>query len=371
MTLAKERLLPPIALFAANAYITLRLFHTEFTREMGSIEAAYIGLARYIVAHFPDLSWFPLWYGGIPFPDSYPPLMHMIAAALAAAGHLSPGTAYHAVAALTFTLMPVALYWTACRLGASRLAAFGACLLYSLFSPSTWLVREIRHDTGGWFGPHRLIVLVRWGEGPHLVSIVFLILSIGLVHLAMERRTPLRFILAALAVAATVLSNWIGAFALLLAMSAYLLSGLGRSPWLRAAAIGAYAYALAVPWASPGILATIRANAPLVGGKFESGPLHRALAVAFAAGLLLVAWVLKRARWAPRVRFGLLFVYGAAVIALAGSWFHFRLVPQPERYHVEMDAAIWLAAALAAAPLASMVRGSRNRAIAAAALAVV
>ncbi len=68
MKLSQRNLLPPAAIFAVNAWITLRLFHTAYTREMGSIEPAYVGLARYLVAHFPDLNWFPLWYGGIPTP---------------------------------------------------------------------------------------------------------------------------------------------------------------------------------------------------------------------------------------------------------------------------------------------------------------
>ena len=362
------RLLPPLSLLAANAYITLRLFHTAYTREMGSIEAAYISLAHYIVAHFPDLQWFPLWYGGIPYADSYPPLLHFAVAALAAAGHLSPGLAYHAVCALVFSLMPVALYWTACQLGASRLAAFAAALLYSILTPSGWFVPQIRHDSGGLWGPRRLMVLVRWGEGPHLASILCLILAIGLVHRALERRTPLRFVVAGLAVAATVLTNWIGAFALLLAMSSYLLAGFSPARWWRTGAIGVYAYALAVPWVSPGTIATIRANAPLVGGKFETGPLHHALAATCVAAVLLLAWAFQRLRIAPAVRFGVLFFFGTAVITLAGAWFHFRLLPQPERYHMEMDAAFWLLAALAAAPLASRIRGVRSRMIAAVAL---
>src|SRR5579872_5311925 len=180
MTLPR-RAAAPLALFLANAYITYRLFHTEYVNEMGSIEAAYIGLARYIIAHFPHLRWFPLWYGGIPYPDSYPPLLHLAVAALAAAAHLSPALAYHAVVALIFAVTPVALYWTACRLGASRLAAFAAALFYTVEAPSMWLVPPIRHDSGGWFGPHRLIVLVHYGEGPHLASILFLVLSIGLL----------------------------------------------------------------------------------------------------------------------------------------------------------------------------------------------
>src|SRR5215471_15651937 len=61
-------------LFALNAYITLPLFHTDYTRQMGSIEAAYIGLARYASQHWNDMGWFPLWYGGIPFLDGVAPL---------------------------------------------------------------------------------------------------------------------------------------------------------------------------------------------------------------------------------------------------------------------------------------------------------
>jgi hypothetical protein len=374
MRMMRRSLVPPVALFLANAYITFRLFHTAYTREMGSIEAAFIGLARLIAGHFPDLNWFPWWYGGIPYPDSYPPLLHMIVATVAAVGRLSPALAYHAVTAAVFSLGPVALYWTAHRLGASRLAAFGAGLLYSIVAPSAWLIPAIRHDSGGWFGPHRLIVLVRWGEGPHLTSMLFLVLAIGLLHAALERRTPLHYFAAALAVAATVLSNWIGAFALALAVGAYLLSGFSQRPiphWLRAAAIGAWAYALAMPWATPGTIATIRANAPLVGGRFEPGPWHPVIVAGFALGMLLLAWAMPRWRVPPPARLGVLFLYGTGFITLAASWYHFALLPQPERYHMEMDIAFWLAAALAAAPLAAYVRGSRNRMIAACAIALV
>jgi hypothetical protein len=43
-----------LALFAINAFLTLPLFFIAYTREMGSIEAAFIGLARYIGDHFHD-----------------------------------------------------------------------------------------------------------------------------------------------------------------------------------------------------------------------------------------------------------------------------------------------------------------------------
>jgi len=331
-------------LFAVNAAITFRLFHIEYLREMGSIEAAYIGLARYILEHFPDFNWFPLWYGGIPYQDSYPPLLHFLVAAVAASGRISPALAYHAVTAALYALAPAALFWAAWRLGASRTNAFLAALLYSLISPSCWLVREVRADTGGWFGPRRLVTLVHYGEGPHLAALLFLPLAIGLLHVALQKRRPLWYAAAALAIAAVVLSNWIGAFALALAVASYLLAGFAR-PWLRTAALGCAAYALAMPWAPPSTIATIRANAPLVGGRYVPDLRVEAL---FAAGLLLLAWVMRRLKWEPRIRFGVLFLYGTAYIALGAYWFHQRLLPQPERYHLEMDLAFCLAAALVA-----------------------
>ncbi|MGO9262060.1 MAG: hypothetical protein ACLQU1_38030 [Bryobacteraceae bacterium] len=366
-----------LALFAINAFLTLPLFFIDYTREMGSIEAVYIGLARYIGRHFHDLNWFPLWYGGIPYPDTYPPLLHFTVAAVAACGRISPGLAYHAVTASVYALGPVTLFWAAWRLGAGRTAAWLAGLGYSLLSPSCWLVRAIRADAGGWFGPRRLGTLVHYGEGPHLTSLLFLPLAVGMVHVALQKRRPIYYVGAALAVAAVVLSNWIGAFALALALSAYLLagscgagnpgapsgvpSGVPSGPsrllagqafrrwtnwthsyWLRAAAIGAYAYALAMPWMTPSTIATIRANAPLVGGRFVPSPRVEA---AFAAGLLLLAWGFARLRLAPRLRFGLLFFYGTGFITLGAYYFHAALLPQPERYHLEMDMAFWLAAA--------------------------
>jgi uncharacterized membrane protein len=270
-----------------NALLTARLFRIHYSGEMGSIESVFIGLARYIRDHFSDLHWFPLWYGGIPYPDTYPPLLHFLVAAVGAVFRVDSGLAYHVTTAAVFALAPAALFWTAWRLGATRSSAFLCALLYSLISPSVFLVRDVRHDTGGWFGPRRLVTLVRYGEGPHLTSLLFLGLAIGLLHVALEKRRPFYYLLAALGMAAVVLSNWIGAFALAIAVAAYLV-GQAFSPanFLRAAAIGCFAYAIALPWATPSTIATIRANAPLVGGRFEPNLLVEA---AFALGFLLLA----------------------------------------------------------------------------------
>jgi hypothetical protein len=347
-----------LTLFAVNAWIAAWLFRTPYTIQMGSIEAAFIGLARYIGAHFGDLNWFPLWYGGIPFPDSYPPLLHVVVAAVMALGRISPGLAYHAVVATVYALGPVALYWAARRLGAGRAAAFACCLLYSLLSPTCWLVSEVRAGSGGWFGPRRLITLVAYGEGPHLTSLLFLAVALGALHLALARRRPLDTVAAAMALACVALSNWIGAFALAVAVVCYLLAGWGGPwipRWLRAAAIGCYAYALAAPWVTPSTIKTIRTNAPkLVGWKFT--PPEAALVGVLVAGVLLLAWVLRRWGIAPRVRFAAMFLWSMAVITLGAEWLRIRLLPQAERYHLEMDLAFWLAVTLAAEPVAARLK---------------
>lgn len=328
-----------------NAYVTLRLFHVAYTREMGSIEAAFISLARYIRDHFPHLTWFPLWYGGIPFADAYPPLVHFMTAGVSAAAGASPGLAYHIVTATFYALGPVALFWAVMRLGANRSGAFLGALGYSQLSPACWLVREVRADSGGWFGPRRLVTMVQYGEGPHVASLLFLALAIGLLHRALERRRPHDTVLAALAVAATVLCNWIGAVGLALALAAYLFAGFSeawKSLWLRTAAVGIYAYAIAMPWVTPSTIATIRASAPrLVGFKSSGWPFW-----VFAALLPALAWALKRCGLPPALRFAALWLYGPAVLALAAYWFRWDLIPQSGRYHLEMDMAFWMAMAL-------------------------
>lgn len=341
-----------LALFAVNAYITLRLFHVEYTRQMGSIEAAFISLARYIRDHFPNLAWFPLWYGGIPFPDTYPPILPFAVAGFSAVTGASAALAYHAIATSAYALAPVALFWAAVELGAGRGAGFAAALGYSLISPACWLLGEVRADSGGWFGPRRLVALVVYGEGPHVLALLFLPLAVALLHKALSTRKPRHFVLAALAMSATVLSNWIGAFALALAVGAYLLSAYyeaWRAAWLRTGAIGLYAYALALPWVSPSTVATIRSNAALLVG-FKTSDGHGWKVAAFAGGALLVAWVLKKSNAPAAMRFGVLFFYGTAGVVLSSYWLNWEMLPQPRRYMLEMDMAFWLAATMILRP---------------------
>ena len=369
------------ALFALNAYITLRLFFTDYTRQMGSIEAAYIGLARYISRHWSDLGWFPLWYGGIPYPDTYPPLLHWICAGVVTLTGCSPGLAHHFVTAALYALGPATLFWMAWRLCGNRACAFAAALGYSLLSPTCWLVKEVRFDAGGYFAARRLGTLVVYGEGPHITSMCLLPVAIGLLHLALEKRKPWYWVGAAVAIASVPMSNWLGGMALAMAIASYLL-GKAEKPgtdgkfdaaaaraWLPTAALGMFAYAIALPWLGPSTIKVIQANAPRVANGFTSDAAQRAFVAGVAAAFLVLAWTMARARFAGHVRFAVLFLFATAATALGRYWLKLSLVPQPERYHLEMDMAFWVAAAFLAWPFVE--RMPRRAALAAAAVVCV
>ena len=61
----------PLLIFAINFYFIKELYSLEYSQFMGSIEAAYISISRYMIENWRDLTWFPLWYGGIPFQNTY------------------------------------------------------------------------------------------------------------------------------------------------------------------------------------------------------------------------------------------------------------------------------------------------------------
>ncbi len=335
----------PAALFLLNAWICWELFRTEYTQHISSIEAAYISISRYIMNNWGDLTWFPLWYCGIPYQNSYPPLLHVIVAAVAEIARWSPALAYHFVTACFYCLGPVALYWLSVRLSGDRFYSFAAGLLYSLVAPSAILVRDIRDGMGGPWMPRRLDILVKYGEGPHVASLALLPLALVALDRALVSRRALDVLLAAVASAAVALTNWLGAFALAIEVLCLLLertNSLNRNTsrtWLLAGAIGVLAYLLAGPWVPPSTIATIRWNAAMIGADYA--PVYRMLPVRAVVGIAAaVAMKLALRRAPPGVQFFMLFSFFMATVALATFWRGFDLVPQPHRYHVEMDLAI-------------------------------
>lgn len=338
----------PLALLALNFYFSKELFTLEYSQFMGSIEASFISISRYMIDNWRDLTWYPLWYGGIPFQNTYPPLLHAIVALSAVALHISPAQAHHGVTAFFYCLGPIALYALALRLTGSRWCGFWIGLVYSIVAPSYFLMPSVRAAMGGDFSLRRLHVLVVYGEGPHIASVAMLPLAILFLDSALSKGHARRYILAAAMLTAIVLSNWIGALALAIAVFAYLLARSGSEGllrfWLQATGIGALAYALACSWIPPSTIQTIRSNAQLVAGNYTQT--YRKLPVYSAAGIflaLVLKWVMQRRKVAWPIQFAALFAILISALPLTWEWYGIAIVPQPYRYHIEMDLAICLA----------------------------
>ena len=343
-----KSLLLAIFLFLANVYVCRDLFHVEYLRHMGSIEGAYIGISRYAMGHWRDLTWFPLWYDGIPYQNTYPPLLHLGVALIAWVRGITPAHAYHWTIALAYCLGPVALFALVRVLSGSRWAAFTAGLLYTALTPSAWLMPDIERALGSPFRPQRLNALVYWGEGPHVSAMTLLPVAFLLVDLAIRKRKSYYIAGAAVALAAVVLTNWLAAFALALGIAAYMLAGIREwRGFVLLGAIGAGAYGLAMPWIPPSTIAVTQYNARFVVGDFrtvyQTLPMWLAVII---AGLALLKFLTRK--FSIALQFAVFFTFLTALITLTDDWFHMAIVPQPERYHLEMEMGIAMLAALVA-----------------------
>lgn len=319
---------------------------------MDSIEGAYIGITRHILASWPDLSWWPAWYGGIPFANSYPPLLHMLAALASVLLSVSPARAHHIITGLLYCAGPVFAYLLLARLSRCLFPSFCAALLYSVWSPVGVLVRKVALDMGHPLRPRRLGTLIAYGDGPHLSAIALLPLAVYCLDLALEKRRPLYYGFASLSFVAVVYTNWLGAFALAVMVFCYLAAGKPWRAWLTSAALALAAYSIAMPWVPPSLIRVIQTNAKTIGGDFshsystllKAAPLA---AIAFAALKLLLL------RFRTPAFLQMLILFGALMswIGLGYSWFGWAVVPQPERYHLEVDFGLTLLLGMGAALL--------------------
>lgn len=330
-------------LFALNCAMCWRFFKIEYNLHWGSIEGSYVGLARYIRLHWPQLDWFPQWYGGIPFENTYPPLLHFAVAAVAAVSGWSEAYAYHFTVGIFYALGGVTLYLlTRVLFEDERIAAVTA-VIASVCSPSAWLLKSVFWDLGGWAdrgysGARRMMALGVYGEGPQVSSMTLWYLAAALVILYVRAPSRRGLVWAAAALAAVPLTNWIGAFTLAIALLTWWITEPRCESAKRLVVTGAFAYALAASWIPPSTIRDIQINSTYTSGVF-AWTTQNALAAGMtllAAGLL--AFVSRRA--SRGLRFALVFTCFTGALALTAEWAKIKIIPQPERYHLAMEIGI-------------------------------
>jgi hypothetical protein len=334
-------------LLSVNLVIVAPLFGVEYLAHNGSVEGTFIAITRVMAERPGEWGWWPFWAGGMPFENTYLPLMNWIAAAVTLLTGLSPARAFHVVAAGIYALGPLMLFWMASALSQKLGASFFAALAYSCFSPAAALIPAIRSDVGGPSNLRRLQNLVFYGEAPHILALVLLPLAILCFSQALTgTRTKWR-VLNGVTAALIALSNFFGIVALLIALLCWLLAFRPRPCWkalVTLIAIGTVSYCWVSPWLSPAMIRATLENASTSGGDFRyTGASWLALSVV-AAGYPLLWVILRRLKAAADLQFFVLLAYAPAAFVVAWHSWKVAVIPQAHRYELEFDMVLTLAA---------------------------
>jgi len=356
-----------VLIFGLNAYICANLFGLEFSSQLASIEGSYMTISRWAMDNWRDLTWFPLWFDGQPFLGVYQPGFHLTVAALATVTRMSVEHSYHLIVALAYCAVPVALF-AACYGFTKRLDfAFFSSLIYSVISPICLLSPLERLAIHGWLLPKHYQDVVYYGEGPHTAALAMLPLVVLAVHRAVRERRRGFIILAPLAVAAVMITNWPGTTGLSMALLAYCLAQLGpgrRGYVLLVAAIGLAAWLIVSPWILPSTIARAFVNAQQSDathlGRQQILPILEVAAVIVALHFLFAKLRADRTfRWFAY------FTLIAGAVAIGRDWFGWKLVPQPMRFQLEFDlACAGMVGWMIARGLGMLPRGARFAAMA-------
>ena len=322
-------------------FVCAKLFSIEYLNQLGSIEGSFIAISRYAVGHFPDLKWWPLWFGGMPYQDVYGPVLHHLVALVAIVLKISPALAFHQTIALLYCAGPVTLCCMAHRLSGSLACGFWSGLLYSVISPAAILLPAVGADVGGMWNLRRLYNLIVYGESPHMAALALIPIALVTIDALIRRGRPWHYVTCASALAAMALTNVTGLVGFALLLIAYLFAmpqARSSAALLRLALVAALAYGLAMPWLPPSTVGVIVNNAQHSQGTYYP---FRFLPLVLA---LVITGVCARLPLNPFLRFALLATLVTAAIVLPAFWWKIDILPQPERFQLELEMGCCLAA---------------------------
>jgi hypothetical protein len=314
------------------------IFRTKYYENWTSIDATFIADGRFLSENLPHPGYQPLWYGGTRFDYVYPPALRYGTAILCKVFPIIPAKAYHLYTAIFYAL-GIGFVYLLARIGSgarvySIFCAAGAALL----SPSFLFLHHIRDDVRPYM-PHRLNVLVRYGEGPHMTAFALLPLGLALAWRGLRPGGTRWLAGSAIAFALVVSNNFYGATALALFFPvlcwAVYAETKDRRVWVRGALTALLSYALCAAWLTPAYIKITARNLSLVSqpGNWWSA----VLLVVCLSAFCLASWRMAR----KGISAWLIFLTGSGLIfcltCLGNHFFNFRVFGEPARLLPELD----------------------------------
>ena len=185
---------------------------------VGSIEVSYVSMARFL-GDFGFRSWAPFWYLGFPYHLFYTPFLPYLIFLLNKIISMPLWEGYRFLTGLSYILAPISLFFLGWTLSKRFIGGLLSGILYSV-APTIFYFfdKGVLGDriSAQFFDPRRFTILVRWGEGPHTLSLVFLPLAGVFFARYLRKSRFMDLTLASFFLGLTALSNALGMFAALL-----------------------------------------------------------------------------------------------------------------------------------------------------------
>ena len=211
-------------------------FGKDGPANLGSIEVSYVSMGRFLSEFglpFPGgTSWAPFWYFGFPFHLFYTPLLPF----LEVLGHKIFGLAlwesYRLLTGIGYILAPVSVFFLGWQLSKKIIGGLIAGILFTVGPTLFYFILPATIDSAfgevaadrfslDFWDPRRFTILVRWGEGPHIFSLIFVPL-VGVFFLKVLREYKFRWVLlSSLFLGLSALTNSIGFFASLIVIGVF------------------------------------------------------------------------------------------------------------------------------------------------------
>lgn len=334
----------PLSLFVVNAILVWPLFSGGYTSQMGSIESVFIADARFIAGNFPNLSWNPYWYTGFPFHLFYTPILPYLMVILSKVfGSVPLESWYRILIGLFYAATPVSVYFLARYLLKNTAAGFLSGMIFAFVPTIGYLMSGLSgtaevHSLAPW----RFLTMILYGEGGHIIGLFFLPLAILFAYKTIRHGNLRNYLLASSLIALVALTNIISLIGLAIMLGiVFIIESIGQE-WLkkmvRAFLLFIYSFGLVAFWYNVSFINTSLSigTGGVSGGVGEVYFRFLPFIFLLIPLIFLFTFIAKKETWKlPLITLSWIVLFFSS----AYFWFNkeVMLLPQPNRYIMEMD----------------------------------